>query len=295
MPVGRGRKKFMTEKAEGTSSLLSSPWTFFVLVICWTWAFWILAAAAGTSARSAPGMALVVAGLLGPMLGGIGFAYATQGREGWREYWSRVIDPRRIPARWFAVIFLLAPGLMAAAVLIDIAVDGTSALAQIGNRAAPLLAAPLTVAPFLLRVFIYGPFPEELGWRGYVLDRLQARWSTLASSLILGAVWALWHLPLFFIRDMNPHHSHGAWSLWFWLFMVEVVAMSVIYTWIFNNTRRSTLAAIIFHFMGNLSAELTNVTAGTNVYSTVLWIAVAAAIAASWGTGTFTRPHPASG
>lgn len=284
----------MVEKTERTSSTLSSPWTFFVLVICWTWAFWILAAAAGTSAQSGPGMALVVAGLLGPMLGGIGFTYATQDREGWREYWSRVIDPRRIPARWFPVIFLFAPCLMAAAVLIDIALDDTSTLAQIGNRVGPLFTTPLAVVPFLLRVLIYGPFPEELGWRGYVLDRLQARWSALASSLILGAVWALWHLPLFFIRDMNPHHSHGAWSLWFWLFMAEVVAMGIIYTWIFNNTRRSTLAAMIFHFMGNLAAELANVTAGTNLYSTVLWIAAAVAIAV-WGAGTFTRLHPASG
>lgn len=286
----------MIEKAERTLSRspLSSPWVFFIFVICWTWTFWILAAATGISAQSGPGVALLVIGLFGPMLGGIGFTYVTQDRESWREYWSRVIDPKRIPAKWFLVIFLFAPCLMASAVLIDIALDGTLTLAQIGNRAAPFFSAPLTVVPFLLRVFIYGPFPEELGWRGYVLDRLQARWSALASSLILGTIWAMWHLPLFFIRDMNPHYSHGAWSLWFWLFMVEVIATAVIYTWIFNNTHRSTLAAIIFHFMGNVTAELTNVTAGTNFYSTVLWITVAIAIVVFRGAGT-RRVHLGSG
>jgi membrane protease YdiL (CAAX protease family) len=113
------------------------------------------------------------------MLGGIWFTYVTQGSEGWREYWSRVVDAERVPAKWFLVIFLFAPCLMAGAVLIDIALDSNSTLAQIGNRATPFFTTPLVVVLFLLRVFIYGPLPEELGWRGYVLDRLQARWHAL--------------------------------------------------------------------------------------------------------------------
>jgi len=118
----------------------------------------------------------------------------------------------------------------------------------------PFLSAPSTIVPFLLGVFIYGPFPEELGWRGYALDRLQARWNALVSTLILGAIWALWHLPLFFIKD-TLFYSQGAWSPWFWLFVVGVIPTAVIYTWIFNNTRRSTLAAILFHFMSNVTYE----------------------------------------
>ncbi len=267
---------------------LRSAGLFFVLVFCWTWSFWIGAAASGASAQSISGMALIVLGLLGPMLGGITFAYFTLDHEGWREYWVRIIDARRIPARWFLVVLLFVPCLMALAVLIDLLLSGDAVLTQIGKRATPFLAAPLSVAPFLLHVLVYGPLPEELGWRGYALDRLQARWSALAASLVLGAIWALWHLPLFFIRDMNPHYSEGAWSLWFWLFMVEVVANAVIYTWIFNNTRHSTLATIIFHCISNLTAELTNATAGTNLYSTLLWIIAAAGVVALWGGKTLT-------
>jgi membrane protease YdiL (CAAX protease family) len=265
------------------------PWPFFILALCWTWFFWILAAATGTSARSPWGIALVVVGLLGPMLGGIGFSYVTRDDESWREYWWRVIDPRRIPARWFLVILLFAPCLMAAAILIDIVLGNASTLPQIEKRLTPFYISPLTVIPFLLHVLIYGPLPEELGWRGYVLDRLQARWTALAASLILGSIWALWHLPLFFIKDMNPHYSQGPWSLWFWLFMVEVVATAVIYTWIFNNTRRSTLAAIMFHFVTNATAELINATAEINLYSTLLWVIAAITVVFWWGASTLTR------
>lgn len=223
------------------------------------------------------------------MLGGISFAYLTQDEDGWREYCSRIIDAKRIGASWYLVIFLFAPVLMAIAVLLDVAFSGNVALAQIGNRVSPFLSAPWTIIPFVFQVFFYGPFPEELGWRGYVLDRLQARWNALASSLILGAVWALYHLPLFFIKDADPHYSQGAWSPWFWLFMVEVIASAVLYTWIFNNTRRSTLAAILFHFMTNLTYGLANVTAGTNFYSAVLWIIAATAVVALWGARTLAR------
>lgn len=269
-------------------STLSSPWFFFVVVFSWTWLFWILATALGTSIQTTLGRMLLLLGLLGPMLGGIGLTYLTRDKEYCREYWSRIVDTKRIAAKWYWVIFLFVPVLMALAVLLDVASSGEMALVRIEERMMPFQSAPWAMVPFVLRVFFHGPFPEELGWRGYALDRLQARWSALVSSLILGAIWALWHLPLFFIKDMF-HYAQGAWSLWFWQFMVGVITMSVIVTWIFNNTRRSTLAAILFHFMANLTYELVNVTAGTNLYSTLLWIVAAIAVVAMWGAGTLTR------
>ena len=107
------------------------------LVFCWTWFFWILAAALGISAQSALGIALEVLGLLGPMLGGIGFTYFTQDNESWREYWSRIVDLKRIPAKWYLVIFLFVPVLMTIAVLLDVALGGSAVLAQIGKRVTP--------------------------------------------------------------------------------------------------------------------------------------------------------------
>lgn len=281
----------MKEEADSIAtslpSTLSSLWLFFVVVFGWTWFFWILAAASGISAQSPLGAALEVLGVLGPMLGGIGFAYFTQSKESWLQYWSRIIDPRRVRARWYLVIFLFAPGLYAVAVLLDAAWGGHAALLT-SERVTPFLSAPPTMVPFLLGVFIYGPIPEELGWRGYALDRLQARWNALASSLILGAIWSLWHLPLFFIKD-TLFYNQGAWSAWFWLFVVLVIPTAVIYTWIFNNTRRSTLAAILFHFMSNVTAELANVTDRTNLHSTLLWIVAATVVVGCWGARTLTR------
>ena len=225
-------------------------------------------------------------GLLGPMVGGIGFAYFTQSKGSWLEYWSRIIDPKRIPPKWYLVIFLFVPGLMAAAVLLDVASDGSVAPVLIREKVTSFLPAPSTIVALVPGVF--SSFSEELGWRGYALDRLQARWNALVSSLILGAIWALWHLPLFFIKD-TYHYDQGTWSPWFWLFMIGIIPTAVIFTWIFNNTRRSTLAAILFHLMANFTYALANLTAQTNLYSTLLWFIAAITIIAFWGAGTLMR------
>ncbi len=282
----------MAEKVDKTPSSLSSTffsrWVFFTVVFCWTWMFWMLAAALRISVQTALGEMLLILGLLGPTLGGIGFAYLTQERKYWREFWLRIFDPRRIKAQWYLVIILFVPGLLATAVLLDVATAGNVVLVQIGKKVGSFLSAPMTIAPFLFLTFIQGPLPEELGWRGYALDQLQARWSALVSSLILGAIWALWHLPLFFIKDLY-YFDHGFWSLEFWMFMVGVIPTAVIYTWIFNNTNRSTLGAILFHFMSNFTFELGNLTNGTTLYSTLLWIVTAMAVVALWGAETLTR------
>lgn len=148
----------------------SRLWLFFVLVFCWTWFFWVLAAVLGISAQSTLGIALEVIGLLGPMLGGIIFAYLTLSKESWREYWWRIIDPKRIQAEWYLIIFLFVPCLYAVAALLDVAFGG-NAIWLISERVTPFFSAPWTIVPFLLGVFIYGPLPEELGWRGYALAR----------------------------------------------------------------------------------------------------------------------------
>jgi membrane protease YdiL (CAAX protease family) len=281
----------MREPAEAAPACtpLVSAGLFFAAVFAWTWSFWFLAAALGARATTPLGTTLMHAGLLGPMLGGIGFTYFTGSNEAWRDYWRRVVDVRAIPARWLFVTVLFTPALLAVAVLVDLATGGTAVLDRIAERAVPFFAAPWTLPSFAAHVLVYGPIPEELGWRGYVLDRLQARWNALTASLILGVLWAVFHYPLFFIQDADPHHAQGAWSPWFWQFMIGIVPSAVIYTWIFNNTRRSTLAAILFHFASNFTYLFANTTPGTNLCATLLWVLAAIVVVACWGADTLRR------
>jgi membrane protease YdiL (CAAX protease family) len=83
---------------------------------------------------------------------------------------------------------------------------------------------------------------EELGWRGFALPHLQRRYSALVSSLIIGVAWALWHWPNYFIASIHPNP--------FWAFAALIpmgVAVSVLYTWVFNSTNGSLFAVVVLH------------------------------------------------
>ena len=82
---------------------------------------------------------------------------------------------------------------------------------------------------------------EEVGWRGFALPYLLGRWPALASSLVLGLVWALWHLPNFFLPGY-PHHG-----LPFTAFVLLIVSYSVLFTWLSLRTDGSLPLAVVFH------------------------------------------------
>lgn len=261
---------------------LANPWTYFAATFAWTWLLWSIVIARGYSMESGPGFLLLIIGVTGPTLTGIAFTYLTRDREGRRDYWRRVVDVRRIPAAWYAVILLFALAVNLGAAGVDRLLGGTGA--TWGEALTGFVANPLSLVFAILFATLI-PLLEELGWRGYVLDRLQERSSALRASLVLGVVWALWHLPLFFVEG-SYQSGLGVGTLAFWLFMVGIVPLTLVFTWIYNNTGRSILAAILFHAMINFSGELVAVTPRADTISTAVWVVAAIAIVMGWGPKT---------
>jgi membrane protease YdiL (CAAX protease family) len=148
---------------------------------------------------------------------------------------------------------------------------------------------PWLIVPTLLFWLLFGPVPEEPGWRGYALDGLQDRRSALWASLIVGSVWSVWHLPLFFIEGTWQAEAVGLGTQRFWLYMLAMVVESVLYTWIYNNTNGSTLAAILFHFVGNAFGELFALSERAEVYSFILGVATVVAVIVIWGPRFLSR------
>lgn len=111
----------------------------------------------------------------------------------------------------------------------------------------PIHISILMVLPFFLLFFI-GDAGEELGWTGYAIDPLQARWGPLKAGLLLGVVWAIWHL-IPFVQTGNP----PAWIAWQ---SFETIAVRVLIVWLYDQSGRSVVAAILFHDMTNVSWSL---------------------------------------
>src|SRR5260370_33482279 len=100
---------------------------------------------------------------------------------------------------------------------------------------------PLYVIPFA--VIFSTPFQagEEIGWRGYALPRLAARFGLPGASLLLGLIWAFWHLPQFFIREADTYGQS------FFLYVLQVVALSVTISLVCGRTGRSLLLPMLLH------------------------------------------------
>ena len=270
--------------------MLKNPWIYVIATFAWTWLFWGVGIIRGFDMESAEGGIIGLLGVTGPMIMGVVFTYLTRDRAGRRDYWKRIVDFKRIPAKWYLVLFLFVPILNVLAALIDLLAGGGGA--AWGEAARNVLSDPLSIIPSILFASLI-PFIEELGWRGYALDRFQEKKSALISSLILGIAWSLWHLPLFFVPgSYQASLGVGTWA--FWLFVVGIVPLNVLFTWIYNNTRRSILAVILFHSMVNFTGELIALTERADTISIALWFVAAIGVTLIWGARTLTRKNTES-
>jgi membrane protease YdiL (CAAX protease family) len=142
---------------------------------------------------------------------------------------------------------------------------------------------PLLVAPAFFVMFLISDTGEELGWSGYAIDPMQKRWGAVKASLILGAMWAIYHGVTF----VQTGHS-ASWIVWQ---SIKTVAMRVVIVWIYNKTGKSVLAANLYHVTDNLSwALFPNFGSHYNPLVTgVLTGVVAGIVIFGWGTKTFKK------
>ena len=264
----------------------ANPWRFFLLALGISWFFWAWVILQNWHVWSFPAVLFGAMGLFGPALAEIVLIARSHVPEEWRDYWQRVFDFGRIGGRWHLVIWLTFPAINGLAILLN-ALAGTPIPAF--DTASALLSQPWRILPFAAFILVFGPLPEELGWRGYGLDGLQARYNALASSLILGTVWSLWHLPLFLMRGTFQHDVLKFGTFDFWSFLAGPVITSILFTWIYNNTHRSTLSAILFHFMANFTGELIPLGGSARMISLLLTTLLAIIVVLFFGPQTLTR------
>lgn len=224
------------------------PLTAYVLI---AFAFsWIIEAPVALAAQGiipvelpAPAVAIaVIVATFGPTVGAFAVTAAIEGRRGVLRMLRRYVH-WRAGIGWYLFVLVGIPAIIILATLV---VPGAVASYQ------PILGSLLAAYPmaFLLTVFLGGPLGEEPGWRGFALPRLQDRFGPLRGSLLLGVVWAAWHLPLFWSGVWTPPTVANVV-----MFTVMIVALTVIMTWVYNHTAGSLLIMILMHASFNTFAN----------------------------------------
>ena len=202
---------------------------YAALTLGLTWVVWIPA----LTLLGEAAMPLVMLGAFGPAIAAALLVRAEGGRvRGWLRDRLRF----RLAARWYVAALTLP--LLEPVVTTIVAVSHGASLA-LGELPARL---PLVLASFVV-VLLIGGGQEELGWRGYLLPRLQAQVGPLSASLAVGVLWAVWHLPLFTLGMSGYTYQ----SVPFVLYLLILVAVSVAFTWLFNRTGGSVVVVMLLH------------------------------------------------
>jgi membrane protease YdiL (CAAX protease family) len=224
-----------------TPAATRSPLAFFLLACAISWADWfaVIASAKGwLPVRIGPNPW----GSFGPALAAIALAWRAGGGAGVRALLAPVRAWRVGAGTW--ALALLGPfALVAAAV----------AIAALAGEAPGALAAVDPVELVLLGILILlvgGPLGEEIGWRGHALPALLSTHRPVTASLAVAAMWAVWHLPLFWMPGAAQEGSSV------WGFVALLTAFSVMTTWLWMRAGRSLLVAIAFHWAINVATYL---------------------------------------
>jgi membrane protease YdiL (CAAX protease family) len=226
---------------------------FFPLAYLFTWSNWLPQALSsrGIASMEVPGFLALLAGY-GPALAAIIVASLAYGRQGLRALFGRLLR-WRVGIWWYLIVLFLPALLTLLALTINSLTGGASpdfsaVSFPFGPPETPLWQKIIVL--FLVFALGFDGLGEEIGWRGFALPKLLERYSPIISSLILGALWAIWHFPYALTRGTFLSEVPLHW------FFLNLLAMSIIYTWIFINTGGSLLLPLLFHAAGNTTSNL---------------------------------------
>ena len=253
-----------------------NPVRFYVIVFILTWMFWFVAAIVGHNApESGAIMVLMLLGLLVPSVTAIFTVLSSKNAELKLDLRLKITGLFRVRPLVVAAAIGAFAAIIAASVLLSTlfgqSLDQFSFVDDFsfaGGGAAALLT------------IILASVLEEFGWRGYAEDSIAFYCSWWKESVIFGAVWALWHLPLFFIPDTYHYNILRESPLYMVNFFVSILPVGFIVTWVYVKNNRSLFANIIFHFFVNLFQEKIAMTNTTKCVETfVLFIAAGIIVA----------------
>ncbi|MGO9451658.1 MAG: CPBP family intramembrane glutamic endopeptidase [Candidatus Binataceae bacterium] len=255
-----------------TSPHRGQPLKFFLLVFVLSIPFWL--AGALTTFQLAPGLPVSALMFFCPAIAASILVYGEDKGAGVTALLKRSFDFNRIGAKiWYAPIVLLMPAIYFL----------SYALMRVIGAPVPAAQSTLLTPIVLALMFFVPALGEELGWSGYAIDPMQDRWGALSAGILLGFVWAGWHIVPF----MQAHRSPG-WIAGQFLFTVAVRVLTV---WLYNNTGKSVFAAAVFHDTSNVCWLLFPIQGSYyDPRITGLIAAFAAAIVAIvWGPRTLAR------
>jgi uncharacterized protein len=247
---------------------------FFLLVFALSIPFWLLGFIIKGVTETMP-MQLPISALMTfcPLIAAIILVYKKQKMQGVKNLLKQVFDFKKIrDTRWYVPIVFLMPILAFISYWYknEVAIPTQTHLSIV------------TIFFFCIAFFI-AAIGEEMGWSGYIINPMQNEFGALKASIILGSIWAIWHII--------PFNQAGQTPIWIFWQCIGTVFLRIIMVWLFNNTRKSVFGMVLFHTMLNLSPFLipNNGAHYDPFIFSILLMGVTAIIVFFWDSKTLAR------
>ena len=231
-------------------------------------------------------MLLMLPGLMAPFLISLVIILTSKNSDLKKDFVNRLINLRLIQPKMLPTLVLIMPLAVLASIFLSLPFGGSISQFQFAEG----FSFSTGFVPVLLILLLAAGF-EELGWRGYAFDSLHSRYNYFKASIIFGILWSLWHFPLIFVNNSYQYEIFHE-NIWFGVnFFISIIPMGVIISWICIKNRKSIIAAILFHFIVNMSSEILEITQITKCIQTVVLIVFVVAIIAIDKEMFFSKEH----
>ena len=210
--------------------------TFLALTFLLSLPFYLLSALAHLRIISNPDMGAIYIALftITPIASAAILTFRNYGKRGLKQLLWKTFDFKKITKkRWYLAIFLLPPFIFLL----------SSIWVVLSGAMLPPALAPLMALPVVILFFFFLAAGEEVGLMGCAYESIQARGSALRAALVLGMIWAFWHIPFFVFMMPDP--------LLLVPQVLSLVGIRILIVWVLINTGRSVFAAIMFHAVDN--------------------------------------------
>ena len=248
-------------------------WIYLGLSFAISWAVWIPVALTSVDYQSSPYLlAAALMGAFGPGLAAIILNYLDKDLDQITDFRQRIYDFKRIRPAWYLIILILWP------VLHGITIGITTLLGQPipeSGFLAELISQPNTI-PLVIFLYFLQAGVEELGWRGYLQDKLGQKMGAAPSSLLVGIIHTFWHLPLFWVVGTNQIEM--GFGIDFLIFIAFVISSSVFSAWCYYGNQRSIMAVTLLHTTSKLSFDIFSYSPGTTKHLVFVLLSVLGAV-----------------
>ncbi len=222
---------------------------FFGLTLAWTWICGFIPVIFGFTGTGS-GTFIFYFGGGAPSVIALFLVFLTYPGDKRKDYFRRCFSLRQAGWKWPLITIAVFTVLSSVSVYLGVRLLGFDMPTMDYVKA--VAGNPLIIPLVILISLISGPLNEEFGWRGYALDRLMAKFGFLKGSLILGFVWAIWHLPWYFTPGQAQYALLRDSIFHAVMFIPSVMMLSVFVSFVYVKTKRSILAGAMVHMFSNL-------------------------------------------